>query len=200
MSGFFVLWYLWRMVSALEAFIPNPDVFERFEKTTKAPAAVVMRTAYEIDMQSIWIIRAIIRTRKVLLGGTPDERRPMGMVEETRKLGWGTLVEEPGRLLICGAVCQPWFGDVKFTAVPAADFSAFAEPDQVKIIWSLEANGSEPGVTKFVHEVRAVATDDEARRKFFRYWRWARFGIVAIRWLLLAAIKRRAEWIARGGS
>jgi hypothetical protein len=181
------------MISELDRFTPKFDIRERFERRVNAPPDVVMRTAYDIDMQSIWLIRAIINTRKFVLGGTHDERRATGMVEETRKLGWGTLAEEPGRLLICGAVCQPWFGDVKFTAIQAEDFAAYNEPDQVKIVWSLEAEQIEPNVTLFAHEVRAVATDDEARRKFLRYWRWARFGIVAIRLLLLPAIEKRAE-------
>ncbi len=184
------------MTSPLDAFIPQPDVRERFEKNVNASADVVMRTAYEFDMQSVWLIRAIINTRKLVLGGTRDERRSMGLVEETRKLGWGTLVEEPGQLLVSGASCQPWFGDVKFTAIPADEFAAYSEPDQVKIAWTLETTEISPGVTQFVHEVRAVATDDEARTKFLRYWRWARFGIVAIRWLLLPAIKKRAESLA----
>jgi hypothetical protein len=102
-------------------------------------------------------------------------------------------VEEPGRLLICGAACQPWFGDVKFTPIPADEFAAFSEPDQVKIVWSLETYETATNATLFAHEVRASATDDEARRKFMRYWRWARFGIVAIRILLLPAVRRKAE-------
>jgi hypothetical protein len=46
-----------------------------------------------------------------------------------------------------------------------------------------------------------VATDAEARRRFRRYWRWARFGIVAIRLLILPAIRREAErrWTAQLG-
>ena len=181
------------MESPLDEFIPNPTIRERFERRIHAPADVVMRAAYEIDMQSILPIRVIISARKFLLRGTADKRMPRGLVAETRDLGWGTLVAEPGRLLICGAACQPWFGDVKFTAIPREEFAGYSEPDQVKIVWSLEANEIEHGITKFVHEVRALATDDEARRKFRNYWRWARFGIVAIRWFLLPAIKRRAE-------
>ena len=38
-----------------------------------------------------------------------------------------------------------------------------------------------------------VATDPDARQRFLRYWRWARFGIVLIRWLMLPAIRRQAE-------
>jgi hypothetical protein len=173
--------------------MPEHDVRERFERHIKAPPEAVMKTAYEFDMQSIRMIRTIINARKFFLGGTPEKRTPKGLVAEVRELGWGTLVEEPGRLLICGAVCQPWFGDVKFTPIPAAEFAAFNAADQVKIAWSLEAEEVEPNATLFAHEVRAVATDDGARKKFLRYWRWARFGIVAIRLLLLPAIRRKAE-------
>lgn len=186
---------------SLDSYLPHPLVRERFERTVQAPAPLVMRTAYDYDMQSIGLIRGIIRTRKLFLRGTPDAkpREPLGLVAEMRALGWGTLHEEPGRLLLCGAVCQPWFGDVTFTGLPPDQFAGYAEPDQVKIVWSLEALPKADNVTLFAHEVRALPTDDEARRKFLRYWRWARFGIVAIRLLLLPAIRRQAEqdWSAR---
>ena len=183
------------MPSPLDRFMPAPEVRERFETAVAAPADLVTRTAYAIDLQSLGPIRAIIRLRKLLLQGSPDAgpRRPIGLVDEMRELGWGTLVEEPGRLLVCGAVCRPWFGDVRFTPIPAAEFAGYAEPDLVKIAWSLEAAETEPGRTLFVHEVRAQATDAPAAKKFRRYWRWARFGIVAIRLLLLPAIRRQAE-------
>jgi len=189
------------MLSPLDPFLPKPDVQERFETTIQAPVGVVMRTAYEFDLQSLPPIRAIIRLRSLVMRGSPDAepRRPIGLVAETRELGWGTLLEEPGRLLVCGAVCQPWLGDVRFTAIPTADFADYAQPDQVKIVWSLEAMESGPNNTRFAHEVRAAATDAPAGRKFKRYWRWARFGIVGIRLLLLPAIRRQSErdWAAR---
>lgn len=173
--------------------MPRFDIRERFERHVKASPDLVMRTAYEFDMQSIRLIRAIINTRKLVLGGTSEKREPKGLVRECLDIGWGKLIEEPGKLLVCGAVCQPWFGDVKFTPIPAEEFAEYNEPDLVKIVWSLESDEIEPGLTSFAHEVRAVATDDEARIKFLRYWRWARFGIVAIRLLLLPAIQKRAE-------
>jgi len=185
-------------MSQLDQFIYDPDIRERFERRVNAPPDVVMRTAYDFDMQSIWLIRAIVNARKMILGGTWEKRRSVGMVEETRGLGWGTLVEEPGAILICGAVCQPWFGDVTFTPIKAVEFATYNEPDQVKIVWSLEAHEIEPDVTNFAHEVRAVATDAGAKRKFLRYWFWARFGIIAIRLLLLPAVRRKAEaeWLS----
>jgi hypothetical protein len=180
-------------MTSVQKYIPRPDTIERFERRIAAPADLVMRTAYDFDMQSIWLIRLIIHTRKFILGGTRDVREPKGLVRECLDIGWGILEETPGRLLICGAVCQPWFGDVKFTPIPADVFLEYNEPDLVKIAWSLEAVEIDPNSTLFVHEVTAAATDDASRREFLRYWRWARFGIVAIRLLLLPAIKRRAE-------
>ena len=183
------------MPSPLDPFLPEPEVRERFETTVQAPPDRVMRTACAFDLQSLPPIRAIIRLRALVMRGSPDAepRKPIGLVAETRELGWGTLLEEPGRLLVCGAVCRPWLGDVRFTAIAAADFAAYAEPDQVRIVWSLEAVEEGPNSTRFAHEVRAAATDAPARKKFQRYWRWARFGIVAIRLLLLPAIRRQAE-------
>jgi hypothetical protein len=180
-------------MTSVHKYIPRPDTIERFERRIAAPADLVMHTAYDFDMQSIWLIRLIINARKFVLGGTPDVRKPKGLVRECLDIGWGILEEEPGRLLVCGAVCQPWFGDVKFTPIPADKFLECNEPDLVKIAWSLEAVETDSNSTLFVHEVRAAATDHDSRKKFLRYWRWARFGIVAIRLLLLPAIKRKAE-------
>jgi len=178
----------------LDRYIPSPDVRERFETTIHAPAAVVMKVAAEFDMQSIPAVKAIIWLRETLLGtGRRRQRRPQGILEETRNLGWGVLEEQPGRYVICGARCQPWLADVEFSAVEAQQFVAYSQPDQVKIAWTLEAQEIARDVTRFAQETRAVATDRGARGKFLRYWRWARFGIISIRLLLLPAIRRQAE-------
>jgi hypothetical protein len=181
-------------VALLDRFIADPDVRERFETTIRAPASVVMRVAAGFDMQSIAAVKWIFRLRDLLLGsGVAMPRRPQGLLEETRHLGWGVLEEDPGRSIVCGARCQPWLADVRFTALRAEDFAAYAEPDQVKIAWTLEAAEIGADVTRFAQETRAVATDAGSRRKFVRYWRWARFGIVAIRLFLLPAVRRAAE-------
>jgi hypothetical protein len=184
----------------IDGFVPNPDARERFEITIRAPADIVMEVARDFDMQSLPAVKAVFRLRELLMGARPSSpRKPQGILDETRALGWDILAESPGRSVICGATCQPWLADVKFTPVPAAQFAALAEPDRVKIAWTLEAEAIGPARTRFAQETRAVATDAESRRKFRRYWRWARFGIVAIRLLLLPEIRREAErrWEAR---
>lgn len=178
----------------LDRFIPSPDVRERFEVTVRAPAALVLETAAGFDMQSLAPVRAIFRLRERVMGArTPVAREPQGILEETRRLGWGVLDQSPGRFVICGACCRPWEADVTFVALPAREFAAYHGPHEVKIAWTLEAHPIAPAVTRLVQETRAVATDATARREFLRYWRWARFGIVAIRWLMLPAVRRSAE-------
>jgi hypothetical protein len=63
----------------------------------------------------------------------------------------------------------------------------------VKIVWTLEAEPLGLALTRFRTETRVLATDEEARRKFRSYWRWARFGIVLIRLLMLPSLRREAE-------
>ncbi|MGH7540450.1 MAG: hypothetical protein ACRELC_05585 [Gemmatimonadota bacterium] len=153
-----------------------------------------MEVAENFDFQSLKIIRAIFRMREVLMRApSAPVRVPRALRTEMADLGWGILQEQPGRLLVCGATCQPWLASVRFTPLPAEDFAAYVEPDQVKIAWTFEAQPLGPTITRFAHETRAVATDAEGHEKFRRYWRWARFGIITIRLLLVPAIRRAAE-------
>ena len=178
----------------LDRFIAKPDVRERFETTIHAPADIVMAEAASFDMQSPPLVRVVFRLREKLMGASPSGRRePRGLLAETTSLGWGLLAEQPGRLIVCGAACQPWLADVKFTPIAPERFADYAEPRQVKIAWTLEAEPLAPTITRFAQETRAVATDAMARARFRRYWRWARFGIIGIRLLLLPAVRRAAE-------
>ena len=69
---------------------------------------------------------------------------------------------------------------MRFVPVPPERFLAFAEPGQVKIVWTLEAEPDplRPGGSLFRTETRVEATDEEARRRFRRYWRVFSPGIV----------------------
>lgn len=178
----------------LDRFIPHPDVRERFETTVHAPAGLTLEVAANFDLESLAPVRAIFRLREALLGARDHAaRRPQGLLAETTGLGWGILDQQPGRYVVCGARCQPWQADVAFTAIAAPEFAAYDEPDQVKIAWTLEADAVGADITRLAQETRAAATDEAARRRFRRYWRWARFGIVAIRLLVLPAVRRQAE-------
>jgi hypothetical protein len=185
----------------IDRFMPQADATERHETLVRAPADVVFDVAQTFDLQSIPLVRAIFWLRARILGGAemPAHLFEKGLVAETQALGWRILAERPGRELVAGSVTQPWKGDVIFTPVEPDRFATYSEPDMVKIVWTLEADPLGPALSRFRTETRVLATDEAARTKFGRYWRWAGLGIVGIRWLLLPALRREAERRVGGG-
>lgn len=179
--------------SPLDAFIPAFDARERHAVTVRAPAHRVYEAARQFDLQSNALVRMIFALRAKVMGATPAPRKPLGFMEEMRSLGWGCLAERPGELFVAGATCQPWLADVTFTPVPPDRFRTYSEPGVVKIAWTIECRPEGPERTSLITETRAVATDEASRAMFLRYWRWARMGIIPIRWFLLPGIRRRAE-------
>lgn len=187
----------------LDQFIPAATVGGRHQTVVRAPAATVFETARRFDLRKVPSVRAIFWLRARILGARSGARDwSRGFVDEMVSLGWGVLEEMPGRWLVAGAVCQPWRADVVFTPVPADRFAAFAEPGFVKIVWTLEVEPLGQEKARFSTETRAAGTDAQAQATFRHYWRRFGIGIIAIRLLLLPAIRREAErrWkqLARG--
>lgn len=185
------------MTAALDPFMPVFDVRERHAVTVRAPAPLVYQAAMQMDIQSLPLVRLIFWARGRLMRSEPARRMTRGFVEETRALGWVCLLERPGELYLSGAACQPWVGNVVFESIAPDRFRAFAEPGRVKIAWTIECQSCGTTLTELASETRAVATDGDSRRRFMAYWQWARVGIIAIRWLFLPAIRRRAEALHR---
>ncbi len=181
------------MPSPLDPFIPEPQAREYFAIGVAAPAGVVFDTARNFDIQSVRFVAAIFALREKLMGAHPPPRVPKGFIDEMKDLGWGTLEDQASKRFIAGAVCQPWVADVVFHPVAREQFRSFTEPGWVKIAWSIEVTAVDGGYSRLATETRAVATDESSKVKFARYWRWARFGILPIRWLLLPAVRRKAE-------
>ena len=178
----------------IDRFLPRADIRERHETMVAAPADLVFQIATELDLRSIPPVAAIFWLRERILGATPSRAlRPRGVVAETLALGWGRLAELPHREIVMGALTQPWLPDVVFRAVSPDQFAASAGPDLVKIVWTLEAEPIDAMHTRLRTQTRALATDESARRKFKHYWRRFGIGIVLIRWLGLAAVRRQAE-------
>ncbi len=186
----------------IDRFMPQRDVRERAEALVQAPAELAFEVARGLDLQSIPLVHAIFWARGTLLGSqtTSAPRRPKGIVEECIGLGWGVLAERPGREIVMGAFTRPWEPDVVFTSLPSDGFASFADAGVVKIAWTIEAEPTGPARTRIATETRALATDEHARRRFRRYWRRFGPGIVLIRRLILARVRREAERRHRAAS
>jgi hypothetical protein len=178
----------------IDDFIPRYVVREVHETLVDAPAEIALSAAEELDLLSIPIVRAIFWLRARAMGAPPPRRDDLnGLVAQTRAMGWAELSRVPGRQVVMGAAVQPWLAEPVFEAIAPESFAAWAEPDHVKIVWTLEAESLGPARARLRTETRVQATDDAARTKFLRYWRFARFGIVAIRLLGLPAMRHAAE-------
>ena len=180
--------------SLLDRFMPTYEVVERHHVRVAAPAAVTLAAACEQDLFESPVVRAIFKTREVVLGAAPDSRsRPHGLLPLMESLGWGVLAEDPGREIVVGAVTRPWEANVTFRAVPPDQFAAFDEADYVKIVWTLRADPLGEAESIFRTETRVMTTDAASRATFRWYWAFFSPGIRVIRWLLLAPVKTDAE-------
>jgi hypothetical protein len=178
----------------LDRFMPVYEVVDRHHIRIAAPAAVTLAAARDMDVARSAVARAIFRTRELILGAMPEARpRPRALLEELLSLGWSVLAEIPGREIVVGAVTKPWEANVTFRSIPPDEFAAFAEPDYVKIAWTLRADPIGEATSIFRTETRAVATDPVARAKFRWYWSFLSPGISLIRLMSLCPLKSEAE-------
>jgi len=180
----------------LDGFMPLYDVVERRQVRVAAPAEVTLGVARDMNVLDSLVVRAIFRCREVMLGAAPAPTGvavPPGLVPAALRLGWGVLSDAAGREIVLGAVTKPWEPNPVFRDLLPRDFAAFAEPDFVKIVWTLRADPLEDGTCIFRTETRAVATDVSARTKFRRYWALVSPGVTLIRRMMLDPVKREAE-------
>lgn len=178
----------------LDQFMRDHDVYERHHIAVAAPAEVTLAAAKETELDRSRIIRAIFKGRELLLRSKPDTtKRPKGLVEQMTSIGWRVLAETPEREMVFGAVTKPWESNPAFRPIAPEEFAAFAEPDYVKIAWTLRADPQPDGSSVFRSETRAVATDAGARKKFRVYWSFLSPGIFIIRAAMLPAIRAAAE-------
>jgi hypothetical protein len=178
----------------LDMFMPNYDVAERHHLGVAAPAAITFGALMDMDLEQSLVVRAIFKGRQLLLGAQADAATTTRtLVETTKELGWVVLADMPGHEIVLGAATRPWEPNVVFRSIPAEQFAAFAEPEYVKIVWTLRADAISPYSSVARSETRAVATDASARRKF--RWYWARFsaGIALIREVSMRLVKKEAE-------
>jgi hypothetical protein len=180
--------------SLLDTFMSHYDVVDRMHVDVSAPAAITLAAAEQQDLMDAPGVSAIFRARQVVMGvGFATRELPKALIEQVKALGWVELARIPEREVVFGAVTQPWKGNVTFQSVAPERFAAFAEPGYVKIAWTLRADPLGSNASRFRSETRAIATDEESRQRFRRYWSLVAPGVWLIRRLSRAPMRRRAE-------
>lgn len=177
----------------LDRFMARYEVCERHAIDVVTPPEVTLAAAKDLELESSRIVRAMFKGREMILRSAPDTmKRPKGLLEQMRSIGWAVLAETPNEIVM-GAVTRPWDANPVFRAIAPADFAAFAEPGSVKIAWTLRADPARDGGSTFRTETRAIATDPQARKKFRWYWSFLSPGIIVIRAAMLRPVAAAAE-------
>ena len=101
------------------------------------------------------------------------------------------LTERPDELVL-GAIGRFWKAEGEILSVGSDEFVTFAEPGFAKAVMNFHVEAV-PGGTVVTTETRIRGTDEDARRKFRRYWRIVMPGSALIRRAWLRAIRKRAE-------
>ena len=185
--------------SLLDRFMPEYDVVERRSIKINAPAEVVLKAASGLDLEGSCLVRAVFRSREVLLRARSDANPlPRGLLAKTKALGWGQLAEVPDREIVMGAATEPWAANPVFRPLAPDDFATFRDSGIVKIVWTLRADPVDMAKSIFRTETRVFACDPVARAKFRRYWAFLSPGIILIRVAMLRSLKREAEQRAHG--
>ena len=185
--------------SSLDPFFPEYQVFERYEVVAHAPAETAFSAAAALKLEDSSLVRAIFSTREMFLGSRPDDNAlRLGLIEKAKQWGWGVLKVMPGQEMLFGAVTQPWVARPVFKSLSPEEFIGFMTPGYVKIAWTLRVDPLDQATSILSTETRAFATDQQARKKFRRYWSMVMPGTVLIRRLALCQAKKQAEAMTRG--
>ena len=177
--------------------MPEYEIWERHTARVAAAAGFTFEAAASLDLQRSMIISGLFKTREFMLGGQGSEPvSPKPLLSWAEALGWGLLAQNPGREVVFGAVTKPWEPNVVFRSLPPDEFAVFDEPGYVKIIWTLQSVPVSTTESIARTDTRVTTTDPAARAKFRRYWAFLSPGILLIRRVALAMVKKEAERLA----
>jgi hypothetical protein len=178
----------------IDRFLPEYDVVEHHEMTVDAPVERAYRAVKELDLARSPIVLALLFARGLphLFTGAVKPKRRLGL-DEIVESGFVVLGEEPGRELVLGIVGKFWQLGSGVHRIEADEFTGFDAPGFAKAAWNFLVSERAGGGSTVMTETRVACTDEDARRKFSRYW-WliGRFSAL-IRRVMLRHIKRDAE-------
>ena len=174
-------------MSSLDRLIPAPRHVEVDSVDVAAPPDRVWNEVRHGDLGRSPLVRALFRLRT-------REAAPALRLDALRSTagepGFQILSETPPSSVTAGAIGQVWKLDIPFVHVPDADaFRAFDAPGEVKVAWAIDLEAIDGGTRVWI-EVRVDATDDDAWKKFRRYFHVIGPASRFIRRSLLSALRR----------
>jgi proline iminopeptidase len=182
-------------MSVLDLLIPKPQLLEIDRAELAVDADRAWNAVRQLDLAQSTVARALFGIRTIpdrLRRKTPQLRlRLEDLISTSAAPGFQILAVDPPREIAVGAIGKVWLPAIPFVHVPdAAAFAAFVQCDYVKVAWALRVVPESDQASQVEFELRVAATDDDAWKKFSRYFRLIGPGSHFIRRVLLAQLER----------
>jgi hypothetical protein len=185
----------------IDRYLPGYDVTEVQEIEVDAPPAVTYDAIRRADLRDP-LITALFTLRELpdrlsrrLRGAPPREalKRFTFADMESPERGFVLLAERPGIEFTVGSVGRFWKKDYGWRRSDAEGFADFNEPGYAKLAVGFSVRPSGFGGSTLRYEARTATTDEDARKRFRRYWRVIRPGVAMVMRRALQRIKAEAE-------
>jgi len=183
---------------AFEAIAHGAQFRDRIAVVVKAPPEAIFVALQNVtlrDMKFAWLLGELRYLPSRLAGRMPDTESRQPFMKTLTDGGTLILRADAPREMITGSAAQlhrVHQSPKRFATREA--FEAFNDPDHEKLFMSVRvAPTGRPGEHWVVLEHATRPLSPLVERKFARYWRAIRPMGAFVTWLLLRAIRRRAE-------
>jgi hypothetical protein len=178
----------------IDEFLPDYDVVEHHEVDVDAPVDQAYQAVKELDLARSPIVLALLFARGLphLFTGAVKPKRQLRL-DDIVESGFVVLGEEPDRELVLGIVGKFWQLSSGVHRIEPGEFVGFDAPGFAKAAWNFVVSERPGGGSRVETETRVACTDDDARRRFSRYWWLIGPFSALIRRIMLREIKRDAE-------
>lgn len=182
-------------MSVLDRLVPEPGLTEIDRAQVAVEAQRAWNAVRALDLARSTLVRTLFAVRTIpdrLQGNDAQLRlRLDDLVSTPDTPGFQVLAEDAPHEIAAGAIGKVWRPVIPFVHVPdAAAFAAFSKDGYIKVAWALRVVPEGERTSRVEFEVRVVATDEDAWRKFRRYFRLIGPGSHFIRRVLLAQLER----------
>jgi hypothetical protein len=188
----------------IDELMPAWDAAERHAATLPYPAAEVWAALQRTDFGRPLGVRVLMGLRALpALAREPRrwrERPKRSRLGDLERVGFGRLVEEPGREVVLGVQGRFWRLAGNIEPFSAGAFAGPVPSGLARGVWSFRVEPVGEGAARLETETRVLCGDPASRRKFRRYWLLVRPGSGLIRRWILAEVRREARRGAAGSA
>jgi hypothetical protein len=163
-------------MAALDRLIPQPQLTEIDSIDVAAPAPRVWERVRHYALGHTRLVRALFALRTLsestARGGMGASIRIDDLQSSPEHPGFQLLVDDPPNEFAVGAIGKVWRLDIPFVHVRSPEeFEAWMKPDFAKVAWAIRVTPNGEHHARIDVEVRVLATDEHAWRKFSWYFR-----------------------------